>query len=51
MDTLTWVLVGLVALCVVISVLEVHIKRRAAQRELLPGGGYDSRARGESLAA
>jgi len=55
MDSLTCVLIGLVTLlvvlCVVISVLEIHIKRRAAQRELLPGGGYGSQARGEPLAA
>ena len=55
MDALRWVLVGLVILLivlgVVISVLEVHIKRRTAQRELLPGGGYGSRAQGEPLAA
>ena len=46
MDALTWVLVGLV-----ISVLEVHIKRCTAQRELLPGEGYGSRAWGEPRAA
>jgi hypothetical protein len=53
MDLLSWIVAGsivaLLILCILLMALERYVKRRAAQADLLPGGGA-ARRQGEAPA-
>lgn len=55
MDPLFWVFIGLlvafVFFCSLLVILEMYLKKRAEQVDLVPGGGAGRRGRGEPLRA